>query len=187
MRRSIPCSRCSSWLARTAHRSWVGRSGQAWQGCRAARSSSRAASRCALASRRSVACFGGRTSRATRRAARSRRYRALRALPERGSGIFVRTIGGSSKSRTDSRKNFRSWASTVGRPSREDSTTASPRRLARGTKITSPGRSDIRASRTASDRTRSRPLRASSRICSAFSRSRQYSAKSPIWQCICSR
>ena len=33
MRRSTPCSCCSTSLARRAQRSWVGRSGQPWHGC----------------------------------------------------------------------------------------------------------------------------------------------------------
>ncbi len=89
-------------------------------------------------------------------AATSRRYRALRAdSADRGSAIRVSTAGGSSKSFAESRKNVRSCDSTVGLPSRDDTTTASPRRLACGTWITSPGRS---GGDGLADRVRPRPL-----------------------------
>ena len=60
--------------------------------------------------------------------ATSRRYRALRELPDRGSTIRVSTVGGSSKSFAESRKYDRSSESTVGLPSLDDRTTARPRR-----------------------------------------------------------
>ena len=120
------------------------------------------------------------TSSATSLAATSRRNRGLRTLPDLGSGILVSTCGGSSKSRALSRKNWRSCASTVGFPSRDETTTATPRRRARGTHTTSPGRSRATLSRTSS----AAPLVAVSAdprpgaVC-AFSRYPQYSSKSP--------
>ena len=73
------------------------------------------------------------------------------------------------RSRPESRKNWRSCVSTVGLPSREDTTTASPRHRARGTQTTSPGRSRRRSS-TSSRRPWSRARRSSSRSRRAFSR-----------------
>ena len=96
------------------------------------------------------------TSSATSLAATSRRNRGLRTLPDFGSGILVRTCGGSSKSRSFRRKNWRSCASTVGLPSRDETTTATPRRRARGTHTTSPGRSRATLSRNSSRRPWSR-------------------------------
>ena len=166
IRRSTPFSERSFSSTRVAHRSCLARSGQAAHGCARRLLFELGGPSFHLGvgamRRRSSGAF---TRSETSDEATSRRYRLLRALPDRGSGILVSTSGGSSKSRTVSRKTRRSCASTVGLPSRLETTTARPPRRAPGTWMTSPGLRDATAARTASLRALSRPTRSSSRRC----------------------
>ena len=167
IRRSTPRSCCSSSSARSAHRSCFARSGQAWHGWARARSSSSAASR--------STCGSGAVARGLRRlhverdelgrdvapvpgAARASRSR--QRDPRQHDRRFLEVLRREPEERPVLRR------ARVGLPSREDTTTASPRRLPWGTldHLARAAASGTASRTRVAHAPRSRPRRSSSRI-----------------------
>ena len=183
----------SSFDARSAHRSCCLRSGTRVARMRgsALRSSSAARASASRVGAPAPAVRGDRRQLERRAAgpARSRRYRALRALPDRGRSTFATARGGALEvGRRGPEEPPVLGQDASGRPSRVDTTTARPRAGRAGSTDHVAGPQPRRAPSFVSARRRGdRRRRASSRICFARSRSRQYSAKSPRSHAIASR